>query len=66
MQIRQAHAKPLADDLESWFSTERKRLSSKNRLAKAIDYHLKRWPEFTRYLDDGRRNRLNRPSDIDT
>lgn len=52
--IRQAHAKSLADDLESWFRTERKRLSSKNRLAKAIDYHLKRWPAFTRYLDDGR------------
>lgn len=43
----------MVDDLEVWFPTERKRLSAKNRLAKSIDYHLKRWPAFARFFDDG-------------
>ena len=29
-------------------------LSAKSKTAKAIDYLLKRWPAFTRFLDDGR------------
>jgi len=29
-------------------------LSSKNEIAKAIHYSLKRWPALTRFLDDGR------------
>ena len=33
---------------------ERARLSRHADLAKAIDYMLKRWPAFTRFLDDGR------------
>jgi len=33
---------------------ERKKLSSKAPVAKAIDYSLKRWDAFTRFLDDGR------------
>src|SRR5487761_2170699 len=32
----------------------RRKLSSKNPVAKAIDYSLKRWAAFTRFLDDGR------------
>ena len=34
--------------------TERARLSRHADTAKAIDYMLKRWPSFTRFLDDGR------------
>jgi transposase len=34
--------------------TERARLSRHAGTAKAIDYMLKRWPAFTRFLDDGR------------
>ena len=34
--------------------TERARLSRHADIAKAIDYMLKRWPAFTRFLDDGR------------
>src|ERR1700748_2609682 len=34
--------------------TERARLSRHADTAKAIDYMLKRWPAFTRFLDDGR------------
>ncbi len=33
---------------------ERARLSRHTEVAKAIDYMLKRWPSFTRFLDDGR------------
>lgn len=52
--IRQQRSKPLADALEIWLRAERKKLSSKAPVAKAIDYSLKRWPAFTRFLDDGR------------
>ena len=52
--IRQQRSKPLADALETWLKAERKKLSSKAPVAKAIDYSLKRWPAFTRFLDDGR------------
>jgi len=33
---------------------ERSKLSRNNDLAKSMDYMLKRWPGFTRFLDDGR------------
>ena len=52
--VRQERSKTLVDDLERWLREERRKLSSKNPVAKAIDYSLKRWPAFTRFLDDGR------------
>jgi transposase len=52
--IRRERSKPLVDDLEKWLRQERRKLSSKNALAKAIDYSLKRWTAMTRFLDDGR------------
>jgi len=33
---------------------ERGKLSCHAEVARAIDYLLKRWPAFTRFLDDGR------------
>ena len=39
--VRQGRSKPLVDALEAWLSTERKKLSSKAPVAKAIDYSLK-------------------------
>jgi hypothetical protein len=45
---------PLVTELESWMRTERARLSRHADNAKAMDYMLKRWPTFTRFLDDGR------------
>ena len=53
-RVRQERSKPLVDALEIWLRAERKKLSSKAPVAKAIDYSLKRWPAFTRFLDDGR------------
>ena len=52
--VRRERSKPLVDALEAWLSIERKKLSSKAPVAKAIDYSLKRWPAFTRFLDDRR------------
>jgi transposase len=52
--VRQARSKPLVEALEKWLHEERRKLSSKSPVAKAIDYSLKRWPAFTRFLDDGR------------
>src|SRR5204863_3729062 len=52
--VRQHLSAPLVADLESWMREQRARLSRGNDIAKAMDYMLKRWPAFTRFLDDGR------------
>jgi transposase len=44
----------LVADLESWMREQRAKLSRSNDVAKAMEYMLKRWPAFTRFLDDGR------------
>jgi transposase len=51
---RRTDIRPLVDDLEQWMRAERARLSRHAGVAKAMDYMLKRWPAFTRFLDDGR------------
>jgi len=53
-QVRQELSAPLVADLERWLREERPKLSRGNDLAKAMDYVLKRWPAFTRFLNDGR------------
>lgn len=52
--VRQELSRPLVADLEAWMRTERPKLSRGNDLAKAMDYMLKRWTAFTRFLEDGR------------
>jgi transposase len=52
--VRQEVSAPLVADLESWMREQRAKLSRGNDLAKAMDYLLKRWTAFTRFLDDGR------------
>jgi transposase len=52
--VRQNRVAPLVGDLADWMRTERGRLSRHAETAKAIDYMLKRWTAFTRFLDDGR------------
>jgi transposase len=52
--VRQELSAPLVADLEAWIRAERPKLSRGSDLAKAMDYMLKRWPAFTRFLDDGR------------
>ena len=51
---RQALSAPLLADLHQWLGEQRARLSRGNDVARAIDYLLKRWTAFRRFLDDGR------------
>jgi transposase len=52
--VRQELSAPLVADLEAWMREQRAKLSRGNDIAKAMDYMLKRWTVFTRFLDDGR------------
>src|SRR6185436_15114550 len=45
---------PLVADLQIWMRTKRARLSRHSEVAKAMDYMLKRWEAFARFLSDGR------------
>jgi transposase len=54
LAIRQDRSARLVRDLKEWMGKERARLSRHADVAKAMDYMLKRWPAFTRFLDDGR------------
>ena len=54
LAIRQVRVAPLVMSLEQWMRGERARLSRQADVAKAMDYMLKRWASFARFLDDGR------------
>jgi hypothetical protein len=54
LTVRQARSAPLAAELETWMLQTRDKLSRGHDLAKALSYMLRRWPSFTRFLDDGR------------
>ena len=51
--VRQELSAPLVADLRAWMNGERRKLSGGNDVAKAMDYMLKRWAVFARFLDDG-------------
>ena len=51
---RQELSRPVVEELEARMRAERPKLSRGSDLAKAMDYMLKRWTAFTRFLDDGR------------
>lgn len=51
---RQAHAKPLLDQLHTWLSEVLDTLSHKSDTSRAILYALNRWAASARYCDDGR------------
>ncbi|CDO35233.1 transposase (fragment) [Novosphingobium sp. KN65.2] len=54
LAIRQELSAPLMAELHSWLTDQLARLSRNHDLAKAINYMLRRWDAFTRFLDDGR------------
>ena len=54
LALRKAHAAPLVAEFETWMRAERARLSRHNDVAKAMEYMLKRWAAFGRFLDDGK------------
>ena len=54
LAVRREHVAPLVSELENWMRSECGKLSRHSEVAKAMDYMLKRWAAFTRFLADGR------------
>ena len=54
LAVRREQSAPLVAELKEWMRTERAGLSRHADVAKAMDYMLKRWDGFARFLDDGR------------
>ena len=52
--VRQDRVKPLVEDLHAWMREQRARVSAKSHIGKALNYMLKRWDAFARFLGDGR------------
>ncbi|OYY83966.1 MAG: IS66 family transposase [Rhizobiales bacterium 17-65-6] len=52
--VRQERSAPLVVELEAWMREHRAKLSRHAPVAQAMDYMLRRWESFTRFLDDGR------------
>jgi transposase len=54
LPVRREHSASLMDDLHNWLQAQLAKLSRNHDLAKAINYMLRRWPAFSRFLADGR------------
>ncbi|WP_312015681.1 IS66 family transposase [Bradyrhizobium liaoningense] len=53
-RVRKEQSAPLVTALEAWLREERTRLSRSASVVEPIDYMLKRWDRFARFIDDGR------------
>jgi transposase len=54
LQVRREQSTPLLVALEAWLREQRARLSSASAVAGPIDYMLRRWDRFARFVEDGR------------
>ena len=54
LRVRHEQSAPHLTALEAWLREERARLSRAASVAEPIDYMLKRWHRFARFIDDGR------------
>ncbi|GLJ00263.1 IS66 family transposase [Sphingobium sp. BS19] len=54
LAMRRELSAPLVTELHSWLIAQLAKLSRNHDLAKAINYMLRRWDAFTRFLEDGR------------
>jgi transposase len=54
LAVRHEQSAPLVAELEEWLRDERSRMSRSASVAKPIDYMLRRWDRFARFLEDGR------------
>ncbi len=54
LRIRKEQSASLLASLEAWLREQRSRLSNASSVAKPMDYMLRRWDRFTRFIDDGR------------
>jgi transposase len=53
-QVRQEQSVSLLTALEAWLRQQRSRLSRSSSVAEPIDYMLRRWDRFARFINDGR------------
>jgi transposase len=54
LRVRKEQSAPLLGALEAWLREQRSRLSNASSVSKPIDYMLRRWDRFARFIDDGR------------
>jgi transposase len=54
LRVRREQSAPLLAGLEVWLREQRSRLSRSSSVAEPIDYMLRRWDRFARFIDDGR------------
>src|SRR4051812_21297791 len=54
LRVRNEQSAPLVIALEAWLREQRARLSNSSSVAKPIDYMLRRWDRFARFVDNGR------------
>jgi len=54
LHARQENSAPLLAELETWLREQRSKLSRSAAVIKPIDYMLKRWNDFARFVEDGR------------
>jgi transposase len=54
LQVRRERSAPLVASLEVWLREQRARLSSASAVAGPIDYMLRRFDRFARFIEDGR------------
>ena len=54
LAVRRERSAPLVAELDAWMREHRAKLSRHAPVAQAMDYMLRRWDGFARFLDDGR------------
>src|SRR5277367_2591174 len=54
LRVRKELSAPLVAGLEAWLREQRPRLSRASSVAEPIDYMLRRWGRFARFIDEGR------------
>jgi Transposase IS66 family len=54
LRVRKEQSAPLVAGLEAWLREQRPRLSRSSSVAEPIDYMLRRWDRFARFIEDGR------------
>ena len=54
LAVRQAKSAPIIAELEVWLQETRAQLTRDHDIVKAVNYLTRRWPSFTRFLEDGR------------
>jgi transposase len=54
LRVRRERSAPLVAALQAWLREQRSRLSRSSSVIEPIDYMLRRWDRFVRFIDDGR------------